>query len=94
MLTCCINSKAYFLLEQMTNTLKNFFSIPRNEDFIFIYWLSFGIFCVSCCPLVNTNFTRVIFLEYLVDLCLLQVQRHMKPDNTDVGWREALENVE
>lgn len=46
MLVCCINNKAYFILEQATNTLREFSNVARKEDFSFIL-LIFGIFCAA-----------------------------------------------
>lgn len=38
MLVFCINRKAYLILEQATNTLKEFPYIARREDF-FLYFI-------------------------------------------------------
>lgn len=53
MIVCCINSKTYFVLEQITNTLKDLFNVARSEEFFSFTTLAFGIFCVSCHPPVK-----------------------------------------
>lgn len=69
MLVCCISSKAYFILEQIANTLKNFFNVARSEEF-FIYFVS--LWYLLCFMLstseVDTHFTCMIFVEYLAGL--------------------------
>lgn len=39
MIVCCINSKTYFVLEQITNTLKDLFNVARSENFFpLLHW--------------------------------------------------------